>query len=116
MRTFKTHPIGIAQGDEQIFADFENDGEMWTGHGTRERRHPVVFDEAFRSSPAVQVGISLWDVDTSAAVRAEVIAENITSDGFEIVFRTWADSRVARVRVAWTAIGDVTTDDDWDVP
>ncbi|SPJ28325.1 H-type lectin domain-containing protein [Falsiruegeria mediterranea] len=116
MKTFKTHPIGIAQGDAQIFADFENDGEMWTGSGTRERRHAVTFDQPFRSTPAVQVGISLWDVDTSAAVRAEVVAESITPDGFDIVFRTWADSRVARARVAWMAIGDVTTDDDWDVP
>ncbi|GAA6193832.1 hypothetical protein DS909_06050 [Phaeobacter gallaeciensis] len=115
MKFFKTHPIAIAQGDEQLFSDFENGGEMWTGSGTRERRLAVTFQEPFRSTPAVQAHISLWDVDTTFAVRAEVTAEQISTTGFDIVFHTWADTRVARVRVAWMAIGDVSDDDDWDI-
>lgn len=88
---------------------------MWTGEGARERRKAVRFREAFRSPPAVQVSISLWDMDTSAAVRAHLLAENVTCEGFEIVFRTWADSRVARIRAAWMAIGELPFGDDWDV-
>ena len=34
---------------------------------------------------------------------------------FDIVFRTWGDTRVARVRVAWIALGAVANDDGWDV-
>lgn len=98
-----------------VFADFENGGAMWTGSGSRERRKVVRFDEAFASPPAVQLAISLWDMDTSAAIRAELVAENITTTGFEIVFRTWADSRIARLRASWTAIGDLPFSDDWDV-
>lgn len=115
MKFFATHPIGIDQGEVALFSDFENGGEMWTGSGARERRHAVLFEEPFRSVPAVQVSISLWDIDTSSAVRAEVVAEKVTCDGFDVVFRTWSDTRVARVRVAWTAIGDVPHDDDWEV-
>lgn len=115
MKYLRNHSIGIAQGDEALFSDFENDGDMWTGSGTRERRHRVDFKDPFRTVPAVQVSISLWDIDTSSAVRAEVVAENVSRDGFQIVFRTWADTRVARVRVSWIAIGGVANDDDWDV-
>ncbi|MFC3616224.1 H-type lectin domain-containing protein [Lutimaribacter marinistellae] len=116
MKYFRTHPIGIDQGDVPLFSDFEDDGEMWTGSGDRERRTPVTFAEPFRSVPAVHVTISLWDIDNTAAVRAEITAESITREGFEIVFRTWHDTRVARARATWMAIGDVSGEDDWDIP
>jgi len=115
MKRFTTHPIGIEQGDVVLFSDFEDGGEMWTGKGPRERRQPVVFEDQFRDAPIVQVSVSLWDVDTASAVRAEVIAQNVTREGFDIVFRTWADSRIARIRVAWTAIGAISYEDDWDL-
>ena len=65
--------------------------------------------------PMVHTSISLWDVDTKSPVRVEVTAENITPRGFDIVFRTWLDTRIARLRVAWMAIGELPHEDDWDV-
>lgn len=115
MRRFSNHLIGIDQGDVGMFSDFEDGGDMWTGSGARERRRRVEFSTPFRSPPAVQTSVSLWDVDTANAVRAEVSAENITQQGFEIVFRTWLDTRVARIRVAWTAIGELPHEDDWEL-
>lgn len=106
---------GIDQGDVMVFAEFEDGGTMWTGSGKRERRKSVRFTDAFAAPPAVQLSVSLWDMDTAVAIRAELVAENITTTGFDIVFRTWADSRVARVRAAWTAIGELPFEDDWDV-
>lgn len=115
MKLLSSHSVAIQQGDEAMFSDFENGGDMWTGSGTRERRKPIRFEQSFRSAPVVMVSISLWDVDTGAAVRAEVKAENVSSEGFDLVFRTWADTRVARLRLGWTAIGDIQNEDDWDV-
>ncbi|WP_170559031.1 H-type lectin domain-containing protein [Ruegeria atlantica] len=115
MKTFKSHPIGIDQGEAVIFSEFADGGEMWTGEGPRQRRSVVTFSQAFRSVPVVQVGVSLWDVDTSSALRAEVTAEDITPEGFSAVFRTWSDTRIARIRVTWTAIGEVANEDDWDI-
>ena len=115
MKRFRNHLIGVDQGDVVVFADFEDGGEMWTGQGARERRRAVTFSKAFRDAPAVQVSVSLWDVDTASAMRAEVVADRIGPEGFEIVFRTWADSRVARIRAAWLAIGELPFGDDWDV-
>ncbi|GGH31704.1 H-type lectin domain-containing protein [Cribrihabitans marinus] len=115
MKRFSTHPIGIAQGEVALFSDFENDGEMWAGEGARECRRPVIFEQPFRSPPVVQPAISLWDVDTTRALRCELRAETVTAEGFEIVFRTWSDSRIARIRVTWTATGEIAHDDDWEL-
>lgn len=115
MKRLRNYMIGIAQGDVVLFSDFEEGGEMWTGTGPRERRRRITFKETFRSVPAVQVSISMWDVDTASAMRAELVAENITEEGFDIVFRTWLDTKIARIRVAWTAMGEVSHEDDWDV-
>lgn len=115
MKRLRNHLIGIDQGDTVLFSDFENGGEMWTGRGQRDRRRRVAFSEPFRSVPVVHVGISMWDVDNETPLRADVAAETITTDGFDLVFRTWGDTRVARVRVAWMAMGELRQVDEWDL-
>lgn len=115
MKRLRNPRTGIHQGDVMVFAEFENGGSMWTGSGERERRQPVRFDEAFASPPTVQVSMSLWDMDTSVPIRAQLVAENVTTTGFEIVFRTWGDSRIARLRASWMAIGELPFEDDWDI-
>lgn len=115
MRKFSQHSLGIDQGDLVLFSDFEDDGEMWTGEGPREARRRVRFAEGFAAIPVVQTSMSMWDIARGTNSRADVTAERIDRDGFDIVFRTWGDTRVARVRVAWIALGAVANDDGWDV-
>ncbi|AUC54018.1 hypothetical protein CDO87_12870 [Sagittula sp. P11] len=115
MRKFPGAALGVDQGTEEVFTDFEDGGEMWTGHGTRERRKAVTFSEPFRSPPVVQVALTLWDMDSQSNVRADISAEKVTPAGFEMVFRTWADTRVARVRMSWIAFGEASSPDDWDL-
>lgn len=112
---FSTATLGIEQGSLLLFSDFQDGGPMWTGDGPREVRHTIGFRERFIGTPAVLVGIALWDMDRRTNLRAELVAESITPSGFDIVFRTWADSRVARIRAEWTAIGSRSDDDTWDV-
>lgn len=107
--------IGIEQGTKILFSDFAHDGAMWTGSGPREVRHQQDFKEAFADAPVVTVGISMWDIDHKTNSRVDISAENVTAKGFEIVFRTWADTRIARIRAEWTAIGPARDEDDWDV-
>lgn len=113
MKKLENHLIGIDQGDVPLFSDFEDGGEMWTGTGPRERRVEIRFREAFRAAPAVHASISLLDADTAAAIRTELSVEEITPQSCQIVFRTWMDTRIARIRVAWMAIGALNHDDDW---
>lgn len=115
MKRLRNHLIGIEQGDVVLFSDFEHDGEMWTGEGPRKMKAEVLFSESFRSVPSVMVSLSMWDMSKDTNTRVDVQAEDITEAGFHIVFRTWGDTKVARVRVAWQAIGEARHSDDWDL-
>jgi hypothetical protein len=108
-------PTGIEQGTRILFSDFVDDGAMWTGAGPREVRHGQSFTEPFAEPPVVTIGISMWDIDHNTNSRVDISAENVTAQGFEIVFRTWADTRIARIRADWMAIGPARDEDDWDV-
>lgn len=105
--------VGIDQGTRMLFSDFADGGVMWTGEGPRERRHAVAFRGTFLKPPAVIVGLSMWDMDRGTNARVDLSAEHVTARGFELVFRTWGDSRIARVRADWTAIGAIRSEDDW---
>lgn len=115
MKRISTHLLGIDQNEMMLFSDFENDGEMWSGNGPRERRVTVKFRAEYRDEPSVHISMSLLDIATGPSIRADIAAENITEIGFDVVFRTWADSRVARIRVSWMAIGSLAHDEDWDL-
>ncbi|MCB2111499.1 MAG: H-type lectin domain-containing protein [Defluviimonas sp.] len=107
--------MGVERGSLLMFSDFEDGGAMWTGEGPRELRRKVSFGEKYTRPPVVQVSISLWDMDQKSNQRADIGAEKVRETGFEIVFRTWGDTRVARIRADWLAIGPVATEDDWDI-
>ncbi len=113
MRRIKIHQLGVDQGSQVLFSDFEHDGEMWTGSGPREFRFAIVFSEAFQSVPIVQLGMSMWDIDQKTNQRVDIAAEAIKKSGFDIVFRTWGDTRVARIRCDWVAMGELNDDEEW---
>ena len=98
-----------------LFSDYVDDGVMWSGSGDRESRHIVTFKEPFSEAPAVVIGASMWDTDCDTNARVDLSAEHVTPTGFHIVFKTWSDTRVARIRADWMAIGAVRGEDDWDV-
>ena len=51
----------------------------------------------------------------STVIRADDAAETATENGSDLVFRTSGDTRVARGRIGWIAIGELSDEDDWDV-
>lgn len=116
MRRIAGHRLGVDQGDVVLFSDFETGGAMWEGEGRRHARAFVHFSEPFLEPPAVQVSLTMWDISNAANARADVVAEDVAREGFGILFRTWGDTKIARVRVGWTAIGPLRDEDDWDVP
>lgn len=114
MNRLRSHFVGIDQGDVMLFSDFQDGGDMWTGTGPRERRRAIQFSESYRVAPSVQATVSLWDVDAKV-MRADLSVENITRFGCELVFRTWGDTRLARLRVNWIAIGELSDPDEWEL-
>ncbi len=115
MKRISANSFGVLQGSRVLFSDFADGGPMWTGQGDRESRHLIKFKESFAEAPIVHVSLSMWDIDSRQNSRADITAEKITKDGFHLVFRTWGDSRIARVRADWMAMGVVKDEDQWDV-
>ena len=115
MRRFGGHAIGVERGEVVLFSDFETGGAMWDGEGPRQSRTWVHFPEPFLDVAAVMLALSMWDISNGANARADVLPEDIARDGFAILFRTWGDTRIARVRVSWTAFGPVRDEEAWEV-
>ena len=113
MLRFSHTAVGVQQGAELLFTAFEDDGAMWTGDGARVERRAVVFGQPFRDTPVVHVGMAMWDIAVDSNQRADLSVEAVTAEGFVIVFRTWGDTRVARVRASWLAIGPADHVDDF---
>lgn len=115
MKRITSGSVGVCQGSKVLFADFADGGPMWTGSGDRDCRVHITFKEPFRDTPAVMVGLAMWDIDHRHTSRGDLAAENVSTRGFDLVFRTWGDTRIARVRADWTAIGAIRDDDDWEI-
>ncbi|MDB6178829.1 H-type lectin domain-containing protein [Paracoccus sp. Z330] len=115
MQQFSHSAVAVTQGSVMMFSAFEDGGIMWSGSGPRIERSKVVFSRPFISRPVVHVSLGMWDIDGAQNQRADISAENIEATGFEIVFRTWGDTRVARVRAEWLAIGAMRHEDDFDL-
>lgn len=115
MRKLRNHLIGVQQGSQIMFSDFEDGGEMWTGRGPREARIRITFEEPYKTPPAIMTSLAMFDIDESTNQRADLSHGKVTLDGFDLVFRTWGDTRVARVRADWTAIGEIKAEDEWDL-
>lgn len=115
MRRLSNHLIGIQQGSHIMFSDFEDGGQMWTGTGPRESRARLDFDEPFKTPPAILTALAMFDMDEGSNQRADLSHGNVTITGFDLIFRTWGDTRIARIRADWTAIGEIAATDEWDV-
>lgn len=105
--------LGILQGQEMLVKDFDTGGPFWTEEGDRMVRAQIVFPERFLRPPVVQLAMTMWDLDSLRNQRGDLRAEKVTAAGFEIVFHSWGDTRIARMRVGWTAIGALPDEDDF---
>lgn len=115
MQHFRDQVIGIDQGEVVLFSDCDTNGEMWSGTGTRERSQRIAFSEPFATAPTVSVALTMWDIAKTSNIRADLRAEEVTTHDFQLIFRTWEDTQVARVRVRWQAFGALPSDDIWAV-
>lgn len=105
----------MEKGSLVLFSDFEDDGPMWAGAGPREVRKTVKFSQPFLEPPMVTVSLSLWDIHHATNFRADLSADGVCESKFDVVFRTWGDTRIARMRADWMALGPVEHADNWNV-
>jgi hypothetical protein len=83
----------------------DNGWTLHSGSGERTFTATVKFNSPFRVPPQVSLAISGQDVGIEKNIRLQVIAKNITVDGFELTYRTWFDTVVFSAWATWTAIG-----------
>jgi len=115
MKRLHSHLIGVDQGSEVMFSDFADGGPMWSGDGPRESRMQITFGQAYARPPMVQVSLSMWDTSSQMNQRVDLRAEHVSERGFDLVFRTWGDSQIARVRGDWMSIGPLPDDEAWEL-
>lgn len=113
MLRFTSNEIGVCRGDLILVSDFDTQGPFWTDEGAREIRSRITFAERFLTPPVVHVTPDMWDLDSSRNLRGDLSVDNVTASGFDILFKTWGDTRVARMRVAWMAIGALPDEQDF---
>jgi len=89
----------------EVFNHVDRNEPMWAGEGDRNVRLPVSFAAPFHKPPHITIGLSGIDASKAQNLRFNLIAEEITRDGFFINFVTWGDTRIARASATWSAIG-----------
>ena len=89
----------------ELFNHVDNNGPMWYGDGDREVRLKVRFSAAFQKPPHVTLGITGIDSSMAQNLRFSLLAEAVTQESFEVVMKTWDDTKIARASVNWSAIG-----------
>lgn len=95
----------IITGAGEIFNHVDNNEPMWAGEGDRAVRIPVAFAAPFQKPPHITVGISGIDASRAQNLRFNILAEEVTREGFMLCFVTWDDTKIARASASWSAIG-----------
>ena len=98
--------MAIDSGKVQMFDHIDAEGPMWSGSGKRWARMSVRFDTPFSLPPTVQLSIAMIDADSGRNLRLELITEDLSPEGFTAVAHTWSDTRIGRLQLNWTAIGN----------
>lgn len=107
--------VGVEQGEVLMFSDFDVSGPMWVGIGNRHVEKLVYFSERFRKPPSVTAWISLLDAKSNSNLRYDLKVSEVTNQKAKLSFVTWGDSQFARIRMGWSAIGELRHADDWDI-
>ncbi len=78
--------------------------KIMDGSGDRSIIEHIEFKETLETVPQVFTSISGLDTDSKFNPRIVVNAENITTEGCDIVMKTWGPSNVAYVKVSWIVL------------
>jgi hypothetical protein len=103
--SFIANSLHIQTGERSGGYQENADWTLITGTGHRTYTAAVTFNSPFLVAPKVTLALSGLDVAAVNNNRIRLRAENITVNGFDLVFHTWADTIVYGVWATWTAIG-----------
>ena len=75
-----------------------------TSSGDRKIRKEISYKK-FSKSPTVVLGVVGLDVDKRFNTRYKIWVENVTDNGCDVIFRTWADTDIYLLEAQWIAYG-----------
>jgi hypothetical protein len=73
------------------------------GSGERMTTISVKFPKPFEKTPEVLLSVTELDALSKTNVRYNVESMNVSTDGFKIKIRTWADSQIYSISGFWLA-------------
>ncbi|KIW12685.1 hypothetical protein PV08_09963 [Exophiala spinifera] len=82
--------------------DYQPDTYTVQGQSPVNKSH-VTFEHPYEGKPEVIVWLSGLTTSKDRNTRVHAYAENVTSEGFDIFIKTWADSIVFSVTATWIA-------------
>ena len=95
--------LGVLGGTCELFRHVDPDGYMWDGDGDRKVIKPIKFEQRLETNPLVFVSLQSIDASQGHNLRFDLRAENVTTRGFDVVFSTWFDTKIASCSVSWFA-------------
>ena len=105
MKKLRSSIVGIDQRRRGLVLGFRRWRRNVDRSGPARAASTYQFSENYQSDPTVHVSISMWDMDATNVLRADVQPRTITEKGLIWCFAHGATPR-SRVRAsAWTASG-----------
>jgi hypothetical protein len=98
-------PLLIESGHVSGCSEKIKNWKLGEGSGPRESSLRITFANAFSDIPKVSIGLVYIDAEKGPREALELRTDNISKDGFDIIFGTWLDAHVAEIRVNWLAYG-----------
>ncbi|KAJ3088626.1 hypothetical protein HK102_008330 [Quaeritorhiza haematococci] len=106
----------IEMGRTNIFCQRDNPNDvcqLTVGSEERAVTREIKFEKTFRKVPVVFLNNSyfdMWNQSTDGsdkAIRAELVATDVTTKGFTVKLRTWGLSAIWGAAVNWVAVENV---------
>ena len=76
-----------------------------TGSGERLDVTPLLFKEKYTTPPKVLVAMNSIDATSPPNLRYDIYPEKITTTGFNMVLRTWADTKLFGSTILYVVLG-----------
>lgn len=83
---------------------WKTDHVFSNGQGKRSDIIAINFPNALNFMPMIHVSLVGLDSANSANLRINLDVQNVTSNGFEVVAKTWADTLIYAIHFNWLAI------------
>lgn len=97
--------LQIISAQDELFNHVDAGEYMWAGDGPRQVRVDFSFAQPFAAAPVVTTALTGIDSSQSENLRFNIRCEDISAQGFSLLFDTWDNTHIARAGVSWTAHG-----------